>query len=104
MKNTIKFLVERGQGNSRLGPNYHMSDMLEEFLKENQPKWRKIDPDNLPDGKVVVLNNDLIVTGELVHLNDKRVWIKQDETNVIATNAEFTHFIPVSELLNLETE
>ena len=64
-------------------------------------KWRKIDPDNLPKGEVIALNADnVMVVGDLELKPDNS--ISCSDTMAFMTNC--THYIPMSDLLQLPKE
>lgn len=74
MKKAFDFLIKKGIGNTRLGPNYNMSDLLDEYHNDNLPHLRKIDPEKLPKDDVVVITTDrAVVTAKLYKDSDNRV-------------------------------
>jgi hypothetical protein len=68
------------------------------------PVWRKIDPNNLPIERVAafeIKNKNLLFVGTLYVDNDFGISIEMYKG---ANVHGFTHYIPLSDLLNLPTE
>jgi hypothetical protein len=68
------------------------------------PMWRKIDPNNLPIERVAafeILNPNLLFTGTLYSDDDFGISLEMYKG---ATVHGFTHYIPLSDLINLPIE
>ena len=65
------------------------------------PKWRRIDPQNLPNGEVLAMS---------IYSETKMFGTLEDsEKGIVCRMGEYysinpTHYLPISELLNLEKE
>lgn len=91
---------EHSEMNDRLTDVEEVIEELEKF-----PRWRKIDTDNLPVGSVVMLlGTGKVIIGEIVKIRDNRIMIEVGEDYLVSESYSQAHYIPVSELLNLEKE